>query len=344
MRHAIEKRVVRIISPASNRVNTYSKAVYSFQSTITLAMKRTVMISCLVYIMLFMAVQAVFAEEKVKAPPLPLQNVEGFGGILITGSAYLINPSEEGKIFGLPSVGVTYANIDNGRHLEAFTVSETLWGRFELGYSLNHLGLGDLPRDIRAATGVNTIDDSVCLHNFNARLQLLKEGDFKKSWMPALTLGLHYKKNEDTDAIDQRLGGAFNDIGIKDNDGVDVTLFASKMIKSLPRPLMLNAGVRSTEAAQIGLLGFTDERETVFEGNFGVLALDNLVIGGEYRYKPDEYDKIPGLIAEEDDWWDGYITYIANDHLTMSIAYIHFGDLLNHEDSSALGIKFKWEF
>ncbi|MFV1975731.1 MAG: DUF3034 family protein [Candidatus Scalindua sp.] len=307
-------------------------------------MKKISMINCLSYIILFMTVQTVFAEEKVKAPPLPLQNVEGFGGILITGSAYVINPSEKGKVFGLPSVGVTYANIGNGRHLEAFTVSETLWGRLEFGYALNHFDLGDLPRDIRAATGVNTIEDSVYLHNFNARLQLLKEGDFKKSWMPALTLGLHYKKNEDTDVIDRRLGGAFSDIGIKDNDGVDVTLFASKMIKSLPRPLMLNVGVRSTEAAQMGLLGFTEKRETVFEGNFGILALDNLVIGGEYRQKPDEYDEIPGLIAEEENWWDGYITYIANDHLTMSVAYIHFGDLLNHDDSSAWGIKFKWEF
>ena len=307
-------------------------------------MKKIFMIIFLVCIMLFMTSLTVFAEKSVKAPPLPLQNVEGFGGILITGSAYLINPSEEDKIFGLPSWGVTYANIGHGRHLEAYTVSETIWGRIELGYSLNHLDLGDLPRDIRAATGINTINDSVYMHNFNARLQLLKEGDFKKSWMPALTLGLHYKKNEDTDIIDSRLGGAFTSIGIEDNDGVDVTLFASKMIKSLPRPLMLNAGVRSTKAAQMGLLGFTGERETVFEGNFGVLALDNLVIGGEYRQKPDEYDEITGLIAEEDDWWDGYITYIANDHLTMSVAYIHFEDLLNHEANSAWGIKFKWEF
>ena len=307
-------------------------------------MKKISMIIYLVYIMIFMTALTVFAEKSVKAPPLPLQNVEGFGGILITGSAYLINPSEEDKIFGLPSWGVTYANIGHGRHLEAYTVSETIWGRIELGYALNHLDLGDLPRDIRAATGINTINDSVYMHNFNARLQLLKEGDFKKSWMPALTLGLHYKKNEDTDIIDSRLGGAFTSIGIEDNDGVDVTLFASKMIKSLPRPLMLNAGVRSTKAAQMGLLGFTGERETVFEGNFGVLALDNLVIGGEYRQKPDEYDEITGLIAEEDDWWDGYITYIANDHLTMSVAYIHFGDLLNHEANSAWGIKFKWEF
>ncbi|MHC4269925.1 MAG: DUF3034 family protein, partial [Planctomycetota bacterium] len=220
-------------------------------------MKKISKICCLSYIMLFITVQTVFAEEKVKAPPLPLQNVEGFGGILITGSAYIINPSEKGKVFGLPSAGVTYANIGDGRHLEAYTVSETLFGRLELGYALDHFDLGDLPRDIRAATGVDTIDDSVYMHNFNARLQLLKEGDFEKSWMPALTLGVHYKKNNDTNVIDSRLQGAFSSIGIDDNEGVDVTLYASKMFKSLPRPLMINAGVRSTEAAQIGLLGFT---------------------------------------------------------------------------------------
>ncbi len=56
------------------------------------------------------------------------------------------------------------------RHMEAFTVSETLWGHFELGYALNHFGLGKLPEDIEVTTDVNTIEDSVYLHNFNARL------------------------------------------------------------------------------------------------------------------------------------------------------------------------------
>ncbi|MBT3878069.1 MAG: DUF3034 family protein [Candidatus Scalindua sp.] len=344
MRYAIEERLAGVVPPSSKRVSGHYKVLYGLRSTIRLGMKRTAMISCLGYFMLFMAVQALFAEENVKAPPLPLQNVEGFGGILITGSAYLINPSEEDKIFGLPALGVTYVNIGDGRHMEAFTVSETLWGRFELGYALNHFGLGKLPEDIEAATGVNTIEDSVYLHNFNARLQLLKEDAFKKSWIPALTVGLHYKHNDDTDVIDRRLGGAFSDIEIKDNNGVDVTLFASKMIKSLPRPLMLNAGVRSTEAAQIGLFGFTEDRRTVFEGNFGVLVLDNLVVGGEYRQKPDEFNALPGLVEEEDDWWDSYITYIASDNLTMSIAFASFGDVFNHEADDVWGIKFKWEF
>ena len=104
---------------------------------------------------------------------------------------------------------------------------------------------------------------------------------------------------------------------------------------------MLNAGVRPTEAAPMGLFGFTEDRKTVFEGNFGVLVLDNLVICGEYRQKPDEFDAISGLVEEEDDWWDVYITYIVSDNLTMSIAFASFGDVFNHEADDVWGIKFK---
>jgi len=344
MSHANGERLVRAASHISNGTHSHLNVISFLRLNIRSAMKNAFMICCLGYIIPFMIVQTVLADENSKAPPLPLQTVEGFGGILLTGSAYLINPSEEGKVLGLPSLGITYANVGDGRHMEAFTVNETLWGRFELGYALNHFGLGRLPEDIEAATGVNTIEDSVYLHNFNVRFQILKEGDFEKSWMPALTFGLHYKHNDDTDVIDRRLEGAFSDLGIKDNDGVDVTLFASKMIKSLPRPLMLNAGVRSTEAAQIGLFGFTEKRSTVFEGNFGVLVLDNLVIGGEYRQKPDEFEVLPGLVEKEDDWWDGFITYIASDNLTMSVAFASFGDVFNQEADNVWGVKFKWEF
>lgn len=104
MWHEIDEREVQIFPAVSNRMNSCLKVLYSLQSNITFAMKKISMISCLMCLMLFLAAQTVIAEEKVKIPPLPLQNVEGFGGILLTGSAYLINPSEEGTVFGLPAL------------------------------------------------------------------------------------------------------------------------------------------------------------------------------------------------------------------------------------------------
>jgi hypothetical protein len=278
------------------------------------------------------------------APPLPLHSIEGMGGILITGSAYLVNPAEDGGVFGLPSFGPTYINMGHGRHLQAYTATETLWGRLELGYGYNRLDIGDLGSDIMAATTIDIREDTVEMHNFNARVNLAKEGDFGQSWMPAVTLGVHYKWNATVDDIDRRLLGTLDSIGIEDDDGIDVTLYASKMLSFSSRPLMVNLGLRSTEAAQIGLLGFTDDRKVVVEGNLGLLILDNLVVGGEYRQKPDEYTPIPGLVEEEDDWWSAFITYVANDHLTASFAYAHLGDVLNHKANGTYGFKFKFEF
>jgi hypothetical protein len=282
--------------------------------------------------------------EPAESPPLPLHNVEGTGGVFATHTAYLVNPAAEGEIFGLPSVGLIYVHLGSGRHLNAFTVTETLWDRIELGYAWDHLELGDLPHDIEEATGIGIGDDSVDLHNFNARLLVLKEGDFNQSWLPALTVGVHYKYNDDIDDIDSDLMGTLQGVGIEDNDGVDFTLYATKMITALPRPVLLSAGLRSTKAAHIGLLGFTDEREIVGEGSIIVFVTNQFAVAAEYRQKPDGYDEIPGLVASEDDWWTLCVCYVVNEHMTISGGYGNFGEVLNHEADTVWGLKVKWEF
>jgi hypothetical protein len=279
-----------------------------------------------------------------ESPPLPLHGIEGMGGVFSTYSAYLVNPAGPGEIFGLPSAGFAYVFLGNGRHLLAPTVTTTLWDRVELGYGFNQLDLGDLPLDISDATGIRISDDSVNMHNFNARLLMLKEGAFGQSWLPALTAGIHYKWNTDIDNINDDLGGALRGIGIKDNDGLDFTLYASKMFTFLPRPLLVNVGMRSTEAAHLGLLGFTGDRDYLFEGNAVLFVTSRFAIAFEYRQKPNAYDPIPGLVEEEDDWWTIPVAFVVNEHLTVSGGYGHFGNVLNHEANASWGIKAKWEF
>ncbi|MCF6247844.1 MAG: hypothetical protein L3J69_10825, partial [Desulfobacula sp.] len=137
----------------------------------------------------------VFAQEKESAP-LPLHGIEGYGGIAATYSAYLTNPASSGKVFGKPSFGAGGVAMAGGKFLGFATITETLWDRVELGYGLQTLSLDDLPNDIETATGVKISDDFVTLHNFNARVALVKEGEFDKSWMPAITAGIHYKYND----------------------------------------------------------------------------------------------------------------------------------------------------
>jgi hypothetical protein len=130
-----------------------------------------------------------------KSAPLPLHQIEGSGGIFSTLSAYIVNPPRNGEPVGRPSIGFAYVDLGHDVNLEAFTLTESPFKRLELGYGWDHLGLGDLPLALRDAGIVNYHQDEVQLHNFNARFQILKEGEFDQKWIPALTAGVHYKYN-----------------------------------------------------------------------------------------------------------------------------------------------------
>ena len=283
----------------------------------------------------------VVAEEP---PPLPLHSVEGYGGCFCTGAAYLVNPAAEGDIFGKPSFGSIFVYLGNGRHLEAYTVTETLWDRLELGYALDRFDMGDLPSEIRQATGIRIGDDEIEMHNFNGRIALIREGDLDYAWAPALTAGVHYKYNSDIKNLDQQLMGTLKNIGIEHKDGLDFTLNASKMVTCLPRPVIVSGGLRYTEAAHLGLLGFTDNYQLVAEGSVVLLATDRLLFCAEYRQKPAEYHEIPNLVEDEDDWWTLCAGYIVNSHMTIAGGYGHFGRILNHDANASWAIAAKWEF
>jgi hypothetical protein len=284
-----------------------------------------------------------------KPAPLPLHQIEGNGGIFSTLSAYLVNPPRNGELVGRPSVGFAYVDIGHGRNLEAFTITESPWKRLELGYAYDRLALADLGQDVERATGIRLRNNEVQLHNFNARLNLVKEGDFDQKWVPAVTFGTHYKYNDGiqqiSDDLKPALGpGGLQAQGIRGDSGTDFTLYASKMLTFLPRPVLLNVGGRATEGAHIGLLGFTSGYEFVAEANVAVFVTDRLALAAEYRQKPNNYKPIGNLVAREDDWWTIDAAYVVNKHLTLAAGYGHFGQVLNHEANGVWGLTTKWEF
>jgi len=281
--------------------------------------------------------------EGEKPQPLPLHQIEGNGGIFATLSAYLVNPPRNGEWLGRPSLGYAHVQLGHGQALEAITLTETPWKRLELGFGYDYFSLGDLPQDIERATTWRTRGD-VTLYNFNARLQLLKEGEFDQKWLPAVTFGTHYKYNEGINQINQDLHNVLSNNGIRGNDGVDFTLYASKMITALPRPVLLNLGGRATEAAHLGLLGFTSGYEFVAEGSVVVFVTDRLALAAEYKQKPNAYQSIGNLVKPESDWWTIDAAYVVNKNLTVAVGYGHFGDVLNHEANGVWGVTTKWEF
>jgi len=286
------------------------------------------------------------SQEPPKKPPhlpLPLHTIEGTSGVFVTDTAYFANVPEKGWI-GNPSVAAIAARMSHGRHLEVATLTTTFFKRVELGYSQMRFGLGEWPRDVEAMTGIHPLG-RIRLHTLSLRGNIIQEGEWGLKWMPAVTIGARYKYNEDIWRLNRQLGGAVRMLGVRDNDGIDYTITASKMfVGVLPRPFILSAGFRNTEAANLGLFGFTGRRTTNFEASGVFFLTDKLLFACEYRQKPDQLKRIPGLVGPEDNWYTAALGYIVNSHCIVAAGVGNFGNVANHREPFTPAIEIKWEF
>lgn len=299
----------------------------------------------LVFLTVLFHTEVLLAQEPVvppAAPPLPFHTIEGVGGGAITPMAYLVNPGQPGEIFGKPSVAMSYVYLGS-KSLDALTVTETLFERVELGYGLNRFDMGSLPHNIYQATGVDIEENDVWLHHFNIRGLLLKEQD----WRPSLTTGIHFKYNNDIEDINERLGGAMEGIGYAKNSGIDYTMTFSKMFtpKMIEGPVIISAGMRGSEAANLGILGFSDQYKLTFEGNVAIMPIQKFLVAYEFRQKANVYGEgIPGLINPEDNWNAFDVAFVPNENSTIVVGYGIFGDLADEKRNDALWTQIKYEF
>ena len=286
-----------------------------------------------------------------KGPPLPFHTIEGYGGGAITPMAYLVNAGDECTLFGKPAGAMSFVGLGS-KNLDALTVTETLYGRVELGYGAERLGLGTLPDDIRTATKVDIGHSDLWLHNFNIRGLVIKENDpvLKELLggldVPAFTVGIHFKYNDSIDDINTKLGGALAGIGYSNASGEDYTFTATKTFGKgfFGKPLITTAGLRLSEAADLGFLGFGNKYNATFEGNVAILPWDKVLIAYEFRQNTDPYGEIPGLIGTENNWNAIDFALILNAHSTFVAGWGHFGNLANAEADSAWYVQLKYEF
>lgn len=280
-------------------------------------------------------------------PPLPFHTIEGYGGGAITPMAYLVNPSEDPCCYlGKPSVAISYANM-HSKSLTAITVTQTVFGRVELGYGADECNLGSLPGAIREATTFDIRCQDAWLHNFNVRFLAMKENEYELLGLglPAFTVGIHFKYNDHIAGINDALGGALAGIGYRSSNSQDYTFTFTKMFpKVFGRALIASAGVRLSEAAELGFLGFGDEYRPSFEGNLCYMLTDRLLFAYEFRQKHNPYGTIPGLIDGEDHWHTLSAGLILNSHSTLVFGYGNFGTVCNEEANGVWLIQMKYEF
>lgn len=245
------------------------------------------------------------------------------GRLLATGGATQIEGAAGGGLvpwavlagYGTrDEYGGTFAisRADTGDYtLDVLGGAVSFRNRLELSFARQEFDLGTL--------GVMLEQPDAVLRQYVFGAKLRLAGDLIYTPWPQISAGVQYKRNEDF-AIPSAVGAT-------DDTGFDAYLAASKLFLGAlaGRNLLLNGTARSTEANQLGLLGFGGDeggRELVFEGSVAVLLDRFTALGVEYRQKPDNL-----AFAREEDWWDVFIGYFPNKHVSFVAAYTDLGTI-----------------
>jgi len=182
--------------------------------------------------------------------------------------------------------------------------------RIELSYARQNFGT----QDVGAALGIGQgymLNQDV----FGAKVRLFGDVVYGNTMVPQVAVGAQYKRSLD--------GAVASAVGAAHDEGVDVTLSATKLL--LSHSVLVNTTARLTKANQNGLLGFgsvSDDNYAVqFEGAFAYQLSRRFVLGTEFRTKPDN------LGLGEGDWFDVFAAYAPSDNLTVTAAYADLGSI-----------------
>ena len=179
---------------------------------------------------------------------------------------------------------------------------------------------------------------SIGLRVLGAKLRLAGDAVFAAyPWMPQLAIGAQWKHNEDYGFVPKLLGA-------RSADGVDIYLAASRvwLAGPLDRSWLASLTLRSTSANQLGLLGFGGDRggRTVLpEGSLAMFVNDQLLVGAEYRRKPDHLSAF-----HESGFSDLFIAWIPHKRVSLVVAYANLGNIADKpaQHGSYVSLQASW--
>lgn len=162
-------------------------------------------------------------------------------------------------------------------------------------------------------------------------------GDLIYTQLPQISVGFQYKK------LDQflvpRIAGAFK------SKGIDYYLSASKLYLNGVKgfPLLFNMTLRSSQANQLGLLGFSGDlnssRKLLWEFNTSLFMARNWVIGYEFRQKPDNLS-----FAKEEHWRDIYLAWFYNKNISGVLSWVDLGSVAGLNKQSGIYLSMQATF
>jgi hypothetical protein len=182
--------------------------------------------------------------------------------------------------------------------------------RVELSASRAHFDLG-----------TTVPGNTISMTTVGGKLRLLGDALIDQDrWWPQLALGAQWKHNSDFEIVPKLLGA-------RHADGVDYYVAATKVWLAGPLDLswIADLTLRATEANQLGLLGFGGDLggyHLMGEGSLGVFLTDALVLGGEYREKPNDLSSL-----REQDFKDAFLAWFPVKYLSITVAWAFLGNI-----------------
>ena len=177
---------------------------------------------------------------------------------------------------------------------------------------------------LRFDLGQTVPGQSIRMDSVGLKLRIAGDALFDDNpWRPQLALGIHYKHNLDFDGVPRALGA-------RRASSVDAWLAATRVWLSGPlgRTWLADVTLRNSEANQFGILGFGGDlggRRWLFEGSLAASATDAVIVGAEYRQKPDNLG-----VFREQRAWDAFVAWLPAKQASITLAWADLGPIADH--------------
>jgi len=256
-----------------------------------------------------------FAGDRLLATGGVMQ-IEGSGGGGLTPWALISGYGTDKQIGG--SAFYTEARTNGDFEISSGGVSIGLHNRLEISLSQQKLGLSD-----------TVPGESIRVNTMGVKLRLFGDAIYEQdTWLPQVSLGVQIKHNEDFHNVPKALGA-------KHQTGVDVYLAATKLYLGavFGRNLLINGTLQATKANQFGFLGFGGDNRDNYQikpaASVAVMLTDQVLLGTEYRYKPDNLS-----VFKEENAHDVFLAWFPTKNISLTAAYLDLGNIANKSNQS----------
>jgi len=237
--------------------------------------------------------------------------VEGAGGGGIVPWAFIAGYGTNRQVGG--SVFLTRVDTDDFQ-LDSGGIAVGIFDRVELSFSRQKFDAGSVIPGLELKTDT-----------LGAKVRVYGDAVYDQDtpW-PQIALGVMHKKNKDMTVPSL--------IGAKDDSGTDIYVAATKVWLAgvAGRNALATVVLRGTKANQFGLLGFGGDKKDGYsvqpEVSAAVLLTDNLALGAEYRWKPDNLSAF-----KEEDASDVFLAWFPHRHVALTAAYAQLGTIAGKE-------------